>query len=230
MTAALLHKFTNEQFIHGLACWRVDPSRGDRPQDGILQPAATQPAATHLTATRHGRLSSRMAASLLLSLIIGLVSSCSQLEVSERRTWKVYQNPNYGFEFPYPDNWVPAPLSDGQDGRRFRNPHSMDVEILGWASHLSSAPGDSSEQVRRSVLAAPNFTTRQGLRGQLRVEIGASVSLMTLTLAEEGVVYFWQGRSPSDQFSQYYEFFDYVAKQYHVPLTSKPSPQPLIQN
>ncbi|MFQ3615734.1 MAG: hypothetical protein SNJ57_05530 [Cyanobacteriota bacterium] len=170
------------------------------------------------------------AASLFLSLIVGLVSSCSQPAVGERRTWKIYQNPNYGFEFPYPDNWVPAPLSDGQDGRRFRNPYSMDVEILGWASHVSSTLGDSSEQVRRSVLAAPNFMTRQGVRGQLRVEIGTTVSLMTLTLAEEGVVYFWQGRSPSDQFAQYYEFFDYVAQQYSIPSTGKPSPHASAQN
>lgn len=214
MTASLLHKFT-----YGLGCWRVDQRRGNRPQPPITQPPATWV----------GTSSRRMAASLLLSLLVGLVSSCSQPAVNERRTWKIYQNPNYGFEFPYPDNWVPAPLSDSQDGRRFRNPYSMDVEILGWASHISSTPGDSSEQVRRSVLAAPNFTTRQGLRGQLRVEIGTSVSLMTLTLTEEGVVYFWQGRSPSDQFSQYYEFFDYVAKQYYVPSTGKPSPHPPAQ-
>ncbi|MDG2614845.1 hypothetical protein HPC62_04235 [Thermoleptolyngbya sichuanensis A183] len=209
MTAALLHKFTN-----GVTSRFINRGWGDRPQP---------------SATRAGSSSRQMAASLLLSLSVGLVSSCSQPAVSERRTWKIYQNPNYGFEFPYPDNWMPAPLPDSQDGRRFRNPYSPDVEILGWASHISSTPGDSSEQVRRSVLAAPNFTTRQGLRGQLRVEIGSTVSLMTLTLTEEGVVYFWQGRSPSDQFSQYYEFFDYVAKQYYVTPKGKSSPQPPTQ-
>ncbi|WP_448597517.1 hypothetical protein [Thermoleptolyngbya sp.] len=219
MTADLLHKFIYEPTYR-----RVDQSKGDRHRGFITHLAATHPAAAGL-----GLPSSRRVASLLLSLIVGLASSCSQPEVSERRTWKVYQNPNYGFEFPYPDNWVPAPLADGQDGRRFRNPYNMDVEILGWASHLSSTPGDSSEQVRRSVLAAPNFTTRQGLRGQLRVEIGASVSLMTLTLTEAGVVYFWQGRSPSNQFSQYYEFFDYVAKRYYVPSVGKSGSQPSIQ-
>jgi hypothetical protein len=170
-----------------------------------------------------------MAGGLVLALMVGLMSSCSQPGFDERRTWKVYQNPNYGFEFPYPDNWVPAPLADSQDGRRFRNPYSMDVEILGWASHVSSTPGDSSEQVRRSVLAAPNFTTRQGLRGQLRVEIGSTVSLMTLTLAEDGVVYFWQGRSPSNEFSQYYEFFNYVASEYSVTPVGKPRVEPSAQ-
>ncbi|WP_156435232.1 hypothetical protein [Leptolyngbya sp. O-77] len=206
MTAVLLHRFTN-----GVTSRFINWGWGDRPQP---------------SATGVGSSSRRIAASLLLSLSVGLVSSCSQPAVSERRTWKVYQNPNYGFEFPYPDNWVPAPLPDSQNGRRFRNPYSPDVEILGWASHILSTPGDSSEQVRRSVLAAPNFTTRQGLRGQLRVEIGSTVSLMTLTLTEEGVVYFGRGDRPSDQFSQYYEFFNYVAKQYYVPSTGKPSPHP----
>ncbi|GAB4460914.1 MAG: hypothetical protein OHK0037_08960 [Elainellaceae cyanobacterium] len=165
----------------------------------------------------------------MLAGLIGLMSGCSQLRIDEQRTWKIYHNPNYGFEFPYPDNWVPAPLADSQDGRRFRNPYNMDIEILGWASHVSSTPGDSSEQVRRSVLAAPNFTTRQGLSGQLRVEIGSTVSLMTLTLAEDGVVYFWQGRSPSDEFSKYYEFFNYVANEYTVTLTGRTDATPSAQ-
>lgn len=227
MTAVLLHKFMMRAVGDRLLWADVMPKNSataalEADQSPLNSASPEQsPSPMCLCRGTGSGWTQRLGRWMGLGLVVGL-ASCARPAVESVRTWKVYQNPNYGFEFPYPDNWVPAPLSDSQDGRRFRNPYSTDVEILGWASHVSSVLGDSSEQVRRSVLAAPNFTTRQGLRGQLRVEIGPTVSLMTLTLTEDGVVYFWQGRSPSGQFSQYYEFFNYVARQYYVAPAAKP--------
>jgi len=70
--------------------------------------------------------------------------------------------------------------------------------------------------VQKNVVVAPNFVTQQGLQGLLHVEVGAEVSFITLTLIQNGVMYSWQGRSPSDQFAKYYEFFNYVAGQYRI--------------
>lgn len=148
--------------------------------------------------------------------VIIVVVGCSQPEARISRTWYAYRNERYRFEFPYPSNWVAAPLVANQDGQTFSDPQNPAVKILGWASQVSAEPEKLSDSVQKNVVVAPNFVTQQGLQGLLRVEVGAEVSFMTLTLIQDGVVYNWQGRSPSDRFAEYYEFFNYVGSQYRI--------------
>jgi len=106
------------------------------------------------------------------------------------------------------------------DGQAFRDPNNSSIEIRGWAleqlpenqsSSSSSTPTDSSSS------QSPNFTTQQGVTGQLKVEVGLETSLMTLTLHQGQVEYHWQGQSDSEQFADYYHFFNYIASQYRLP-------------
>ncbi len=145
-----------------------------------------------------------------------VLAGCSQFPSTTARTWYTYQNERYRFEFPYPSNWVAAPLVANQDGQTFSDPQNPGVKVLGWASQVSVEPNKLSASVQKNVVVAPNFVTQQGLQGLLHVEVGAEVSYMTLTLIQDGVVYNWQGRSPSDRFAEYYEFFNYVGSQYRV--------------
>jgi len=152
----------------------------------------------------------------IVAVVSMVLTGCSQPGGKLARTWDVYQNERYGFEFPYPSNWVAAPLVANQDGQTFSDPQNPAVKILGWASQVSLEPDNLSGLVQKNVVVAPNFVTQQGLQGLLHVEVGAEVSFITLTLIQNGVVYSWQGRSPSDQFAKYYEFFNYVAGQYRI--------------
>lgn len=145
-----------------------------------------------------------------------LIVGCAPSDMGVAQHWKLYRNLRYGFEFPYPDTWEVAPLVSNQDGQLYRDPHNAEVKILGWASKISPEVGTDLEQARQNLVSSPNFVTTQGLRGHLRVEIGAEVSVMTLTLTRGEVVYSWQGRSPSDEFAGYYQFFYYVASHYRV--------------
>lgn len=144
------------------------------------------------------------------------LSGCSQPRSELARTWHVYHNPRYGFEFPYPSNWIDAPLVANQDGQTFSDPENPTVKILGWASQVSAEVDKPSNSVQNNVVVSPNFVTQQGLQGLVRVEVGSDVSFMTLTLIQNGVIYNWQGRSPSDRFAEYYEFFNYVGSQYRI--------------
>lgn len=154
-----------------------------------------------------------IAIGFVVSLVLG---SCRPPERELARTWYIYQNDRYGFEFPYPSNWIAAPLVANQDGQTFSDPQNPAVKILGWASQVSVEPDQGSSSVQKNVVVAPNFVTQQGLPGLLRVEVGAEVSFMTLTLIQNGVVYNWQGRAPSDRFAEYYEFFNYVSSHYRI--------------
>lgn len=153
-------------------------------------------------------------AAVLVAFVV--LAGCSQSASTTARTWYTYQNERYRFEFPYPSNWVAAPLVANQDGRTFSDPQNPGVKVLGWASQVSGEPDKLSDSVQKNVVVAPNFITQQGLQGLLHVEVGAEVSYMTLTLIQDGVVYNWQGRSPSDRFAEYYEFFNYVGSQYRI--------------
>lgn len=147
-----------------------------------------------------------------VGLMLGLVA-CQSLKNPERVQWETYQNERYSFAFPYPDNWVPKPILGNREGREFQAPHEDTISIQGWASQVSEVPSVSSEP-NQSIL--PNFTTEQGMQGQLDVKIGEDVSNVRLTLMQDGVIYYWEGRSPSEDFDDYFKFFFYVAKQYEV--------------
>ena len=48
------------------------------------------------------------------------------------------------------------------------------------------------------------------------IEVGQEVSSMTLTLTQGQVKYYWQGRSQSQEFQDYYRLFYYIAQQYRI--------------
>ncbi|MBD2003933.1 hypothetical protein H6F63_12085 [Trichocoleus sp. FACHB-40] len=137
---------------------------------------------------------------------------------NQSATWKIYNNPRYDFEFPYPSNWIAAPMPDNRDGRAFRDPQNPEVEILGVAGaslpEIELAPPG---QKHPHTSMQQNFTTQQGISGKLQVELRSDISLMRLTLIQGRIRYYWQGRSPSGQFDDYYRFFYYVAGQYRIP-------------
>jgi hypothetical protein len=139
-----------------------------------------------------------------------LLVACREDGAALSGQWLTYRNPRYRFEFPYPDGWQVAPLPSNQDGQVFFEPQHADVEMRGWASQSSVGMewGDAA--------GALNFVTEQGLQGYMQVEIGAEVSTMTVTWVPNQVVYRWEGRSPSDQFDDYFKFFYYVASQFRV--------------
>ncbi|MBD2154493.1 hypothetical protein H6G02_08215 [Leptolyngbya sp. FACHB-16] len=143
-----------------------------------------------------------------------LLGACQPLSNLERAQWETYQNERYDFAFPHPDNWIPKPILGNREGREFQAPQQNQVTIQGWASQVSEVPSVSSPQPEHGMF--PNFTTEQGLQGQLEVKIGKDMSNMRLTLTQNGVIYYWEGRSPSDDFDDYFKFFFYVAKQYQV--------------
>ncbi|CCH64629.1 hypothetical protein RINTHM_1490 [Richelia intracellularis HM01] len=51
----------------------------------------------------------------------------------------------------------------------------------------------------------------------ITVEIGARESLITLKLAQNRIKYYWQGKAPSQEFDDYYQFFYYIAENYRLP-------------
>lgn len=169
----------------------------------------------------------------IIPLVIMLLS-CRASNIGSHSSWDIYRNPRYGFEFPYPSDWLPFPMPDNRDGRAFRDPQNASSEIRGWAANPLSKTADPQRKQGRHRLhleASPpstsqkdspkfqqqNFTTEQGLTGKLRVEINPDISLMTLTLSQGNVSYNWQGQCNSEQFADYYRFFYYVARQYRLP-------------
>lgn len=159
---------------------------------------------------------------LLRLTLLGLLSACQPAELPSATKWQVYHNPRYDFEFPYPQRWVAVDPPDNQDGRAFRDPKNSAAEIRGWASYniqgTSALPKASSAQPLK-----PNFKTRQGIAGELKVDIGAETSSMTLILEQGDRRYYWQGRSPQQQFADYYPVFHYIASQYRIPPQTVPS-------
>ena len=135
-------------------------------------------------------------------------------------SWSVYHNPRYNFEFPYPSNWQPFPMPDNLDGRAFRDPQNPSVEIRGWAANnLSIIQSSSNTSATESAEPqAQNFTTDQGITGQLQVKVSSEISLMTLTLSQDKLLYNWQGQCESKEFADYYRFFNYIARQYRLPI------------
>lgn len=113
-------------------------------------------------------------------------------------------------------------MPDNRDGRAFRDPQNPNIEIRGWAANNlaeSNAPSQEGTLKQPESSQQQNFITEQGLTGKLRVEVGSDLSLMTLSLSQGNVLYSWQGQSESEQFADYYRFFNYVARQYRLPVS-----------
>ncbi|WP_275519787.1 hypothetical protein [Kamptonema sp. UHCC 0994] len=162
---------------------------------------------------------------LLCGVALGAaLLGCSSPATIQSGNWQTYRNARYNFEFLYPDNWVAAEAPANGDGQVFSDPKNPVVEIRGWAGYnLAAATGkqrDKNNSIDRPKPLQRNFTTEQGLSGELKVDLGSQVSSMTLTLVTGDVRYNFQGKAPSKQFADYYKFFYYVASQYRV------SPQP----
>jgi hypothetical protein len=128
-------------------------------------------------------------------------------------SWKTYTNNRYGFEFPYPSNWNSLPPPDNDDGIAFVSPQKSSVVIRSWAGNR--LPESFMPDAKITVI--PNFKTAQGIPGVMVVEVGQQVSSMTLTITQGQVKYYWQGRSQSQDFTDYYRFFYYIAQGYKVP-------------
>ncbi len=163
---------------------------------------------------------------LVLACAIALVLILSDCQSSNQRplgTWKIYHNQRYGFEFLYPSNWVPAPTPSNRDGQAFSGPLQSDVEIRGSAGYSwqeIEAARYKCACHHHPKVSKQNFTTQQGLTGELKVEVASDFSSMTLTLSQGKILYIWQGRASSRQFADYYRFFYYIASQYRVLLPS----------
>ncbi|RCJ34788.1 hypothetical protein A6770_16725 [Nostoc minutum NIES-26] len=134
---------------------------------------------------------------------------------SSNLTWKIYSNSRYGFEFPYPSNWTALTAPENDDGIAFVSPQNNSVEIRGWA--VNRLPGSITEEADFEKTMNLNFQTAQGVSGVMLVEVSPQVSLMTLTLTQAQVKYYWQGRSQSQEFPDYYRLFYYIAQQYRIP-------------
>ncbi|NEO97642.1 MAG: hypothetical protein F6K58_02825 [Symploca sp. SIO2E9] len=160
-----------------------------------------------------------------------MISSCGISELSSPSSWDTYHNPRYNFEFPYPSNWQALPMPENLDGQVFRDPQNPSVEIRGWAKLLEAAvsptTGVNSSSVETQLPKSTgceiassqpqNFTTNQGFRGKMQVEIGEQISSMKLTLSQGEVVYNWQGQSKSETFADYYRLFYEIASEYRIP-------------
>ena len=186
---------------------------------------------THVTTQRRKavgrwRVKALVIGKVIVSImpLIVLLLSCSQSNMRSPDSWSIYRNSRYSFEFPYPSNWIAFPMPDNRDGRAFRDPQNPNIEIRGWAANNlaeSNAPSQAQERTPKQPQSSQqqNFTTDQGLTGKLRVELGSDLSLMTLSLSQGNVLYSWQGQSESEQFADYYRFFNYVARQYRLPVS-----------
>jgi hypothetical protein len=144
----------------------------------------------------------------LLSAILGGCGGFSEVG------WKTYSNSRYGFEFPYPENWQSLPAPENGDGIVFVSPQDVEAEIRGWAGNRLPSDFEQSKGAKKTI--NPNFQTKQGIKGILLVEVTSQQSLMTLTLTQGQIKYYWQGRCNTQDFNRYYRFFYYTARQYKV--------------
>lgn len=167
----------------------------------------------------------------LIAPLVVIISSCGISELSSPSSWETYRNPRYNFEFPYPSNWQALPMPENLDGQVFGDPHNPSLEIRGWAklqqTAVSPTTGINSSGIETQSPKTTggetvssqqqNFTTNQGFRGKMQVEIGTQISSMKLTLSQGEIVYNWQGQSQSETFADYYRFFYEIASQYRLP-------------
>jgi hypothetical protein len=149
-------------------------------------------------------------------IIVALVSSVGTAIIfsgcSPKLTWETYRNPRYGFEFPYPSNWTPLSSPDNNDGVTFISPQNQNTEIRAWAG--KELPKLQNPETIKQI--DHNFETNQGVSGVLVVEVDQQMSSMTLTITQGQVEYYWQGKSNSKEFQDYYRLFYYIAQQYKI--------------
>ncbi|MDZ8105579.1 MAG: hypothetical protein RM338_08120 [Nostoc sp. DedQUE12a] len=148
--------------------------------------------------------------------LLTIVWGCSATDFNvEAIAWKTYSNSRYGFEFPYPSNWSSLPAPENNDGITFISDQNKALEIRGWASQQLLNSIDKDRESNKKI--QPNFQTAQGISGVLVVESDRQATSMTLTLTQNQVKYYWQGRSNSQEFPNYYRLFYYIAQQYRIP-------------
>jgi hypothetical protein len=141
-----------------------------------------------------------------IALLLLLWGCSKPFSVSDTK-WQTYSNSRYGFEFPYPSNWNVLATPENADGIALVSPRRQTVQIRAWASNQLLDAIDKNE---------PNFQTTQGVSGVLLVDIGQQVGSMKLTITRGHVTYYWQGQSLSQEFSDYYPLFYYIAQQYRI--------------
>lgn len=145
-----------------------------------------------------------VAGAIALSLLLW---GCSKPFSVWDTQWKTYSNSHYDFEFPYPSTWNVLATPDNEDGIALVSPRSQTVQMRAWASNRLSNAGNEIES---------NFQTTQGVSGVLLVEVGQQFGTMKLTITRGKVTYYWQGQSLSQEFSNYYPLFYYIAQQYRI--------------
>ena len=153
--------------------------------------------------------------------LIGLLSSCSTGKPQLSSSQKVYRNGRFGYEFPYPNHWIPDRAPGNRDGQVFVNPKNPAMKIRGWASNKLPAfaaiiPNNNHTQTVSASSLQRNFETEQGLRGHLQVEIGENISSIALTVVQAEVSYSFQAQSPNEDFAAYYPLFYSLARQYRI--------------
>ena len=105
-----------------------------------------------------------------------------------------------------------APPPSNLDGRMFYHPQNQEVRVTGWGGHLLRDDRDGN----LGEVTSANFTTDEGVKGKLTVEVASEVTSVRLTLMEEGTIYHLEGRSPSEEFADYYRLFYDMASQYRI--------------
>lgn len=150
---------------------------------------------------------------LLLGMVLTVfLLGCRADDRNSAGNWVTYRNDRFGFEFLYPDRWVASITPENRDGMAFSDPTNPNVEIRGWAGTEISDP-------RRS--ASSNFTTQQGISGNLEIKLDAKVSSMTMTIVQDKTRYNWRGSAPSQQFDSFYQFFYYIASRFKISSAPK---------
>jgi hypothetical protein len=184
----------------------------------------------YLPDPRLSRQYARMTALLLQSftimkqglswILVGLIglTGCDALPWSRSESqqslpdrWQTYKNQRYEFEFLYPEGWIDSIPPQNQDGVAFSDPKNPGIEIRGWAELKRSTTNPKAQKPK------PNFTTDQGIPGQLDVKVENQLSVMTLTIHHKDREYNWRATAPTVQFGNYYRFFDFIAKRFRVP-------------
>lgn len=153
-----------------------------------------------------------------IALMLAIVLFSCRNNTDSAGSWKTYQNDRFGFEFLYPEQWVASIPPETRDGMAFSDPKNPNVEIRGWANYARSNSGTNLPQQSKlpQKPMPPNFTTQQGITGNLEVKINPKVSSMTITLLKNNILYYWQGSAPNQQFDAYYRFFYYIASRYRI--------------
>lgn len=154
---------------------------------------------------------------LIILVLAGCTLGNPPFTTIQPQTWQLYKNPQYGFAFPYPDRWIATLSPQNADGSIFTEPQTPAIEMRGWASALIDRPPSSPSD------KALNFTTLQGIKGTLQVQITPQTSTLNLTLSPGKMLYHWRGSAPSQRFADYYAAFYYVVLRYQIsPKTGQP--------